>query len=118
NSERNPISVFAATFDIVGRIIVVGGLPQTAVEQLRQMIETDRRAPQRREVKGPHSQVLLRARWIRRSVGHRPAPTQLAGPDLASGTAVSGKNRIRKTSKNFKRRRSKFFKGSAPSRAR
>jgi hypothetical protein len=76
------------------------------------MIEADRGAPQGREVKGPHNQVLLRARWIRRSVGHRPAPTQLAGPDLASGTAVSGKNRIRTRRKSFKRRRSKFFEGA------
>ena len=42
-----------------------------------------------------------------------PAPTQLAGPELASGTAYSGKNRIRKRPKSFKRRHSNFS-GAAP----
>jgi hypothetical protein len=42
-----------------------------------------------------------------------PAPTQLAGPELASGTVFSGRNRIRKRPKSFKRRHSNFS-GAAP----
>jgi hypothetical protein len=99
NRERNPIGVFAAAFDIIGWIIVVGGLSQIAVEQIGQMIETDRGAPQGREVKGPHNQILPRARWIRRSVEHRPAPAQLAGPDLASGTASAAQIELEKGAK-------------------
>lgn len=53
-------------------------------------VEANGRAPKGSEIVGPHSQVLHRASWIRRSAGRHPAPIFSAGPDQASGTATGG----------------------------
>src|ERR1700745_1047738 len=55
------------------------------VEELEKTVEANGRTPQGSEVVSPHSQVLLRARWVRRSARHQcktpvRRPVQSAGP--------------------------------------
>src|SRR3569833_3007143 len=71
--QRNLVPVVRYPFDVVRRI---GFLVATlrSIDEIYQTVEADRGTPQGREVKGSHSQILHRARWIRAGTGPPPAP--------------------------------------------
>ena len=72
--------------------------------------------PQGREVEGPHSHVLQRARWIRRRWTLSGA--HIANPKEASGTAVCGGNFNKNEPKKFQEGEKEFlfleFAGRSP----
>jgi hypothetical protein len=81
------------------------------VEEIEKAVEAHGRTPQGSKVVSPHSQVLLRARWIRRSARHACSGALFSLPDPSWRPAppVSGKNSIRKTKINFKSGRKKIL---------
>src|SRR5437879_5279782 len=100
--HRNLEAVFVETFDVVGGIGLFGG-PLDLVENVEKAVETDGRPPQGSPII-PHSQILLRARWVRAGAGHLPAPASTTGPKGAptapcAATKIIG--RSEKSSRGF-----------------
>jgi hypothetical protein len=105
----------AGALDVVGRIVVVGRLPQAAIDEIGQVVKADGGSPQRREVVSPQSQVL-QGSWIRRRRTLRLAPAW-PDPEEASGAAVRPKNFHVKTRKKFQEDRRIVFLVKAGGRA-
>src|ERR1700733_3561655 len=61
--KLNLVAVLAEPFDVVGGIVVLAGT-LCRFNEVEKAIETDGRAPKRREVISAHSQILQRAKWI------------------------------------------------------
>ena len=78
--QRNLISVVAKSFDVVGRVVVLG-CALGGFREVEKAVETDGRTPERREVISAHSQILQRAKWLRAApdtTGARFPPAHLA----------------------------------------
>src|ERR1700756_3492094 len=99
--QRDLVTIFAKTFDVVGWIVFLDG-PLGLVEQIEDAIKPDGRPPQGSEVVCPHSQVLLRARWVRRSAGHRSGVHCPPDPSWRPAPQLCGKKRIRRKGDDFK----------------
>src|SRR5205085_5271622 len=99
-------------FDVVGRIAVIAAT-LTFIEQVEEAVETYGRAPQRTEVVGSHSQVLLRASWIRADAGHRmrrrPSPLRVPLGHPGPQAKPRSREKIRFGNFEFQESRGNFF---------
>src|SRR5580765_5504835 len=64
DSQRDLVAILGKTFDVEGRVVVLGGTLSRFCE-VKQAVEADGRAPKGRKVVSAHSQLLQRARWLR-----------------------------------------------------
>src|ERR1700761_9510412 len=111
--QRDLVTIFADPLDVVGRVVILGPV-LGLVEEIEKAVEAHGRTPQGSKVVSPHSQVLLRARWIQGAqdiCARHPSGALFSLPDPSWRPAppVSGKNSIRKTKIDFKSGRKKIL---------
>lgn len=91
--QRNLVLVVAYALDVI-RGLAFLAVALRRINEIDQPVEADRRTPQRRKIKSPHSQILHRANWIRADTGHRQRPPR--GALQALRTTHRGDKKIRK----------------------
>src|SRR5205823_2376935 len=85
--QRYLVAVFGQPFDVVGRVIVLADA-LGHFREVEEAVEADGRTPQGREVVAAHSQILLRAKWLRaapNTTGARLSPGPIRHPDATTG---------------------------------
>src|ERR1700749_4317699 len=97
-SHRNSEAVLVETLDVVGGIARFGS-PLDLVENVKKAVEADGRPPQGSPII-PHSQILLRASWVRAGTGHLPMPAFQSGAHVAPRPHLCVPKRIFKLRKS------------------
>src|SRR5688500_4795406 len=72
--QRYLVAVFRLPLDVIWRIVILPLGALRRIKEVEKMVVSDSGPRQGCKIISSHSQILLRARWIRADVGHRPAP--------------------------------------------